>query len=40
MAMKGYSTLHRAPELEPHKQIQFSVIPKTPNIFFIYYKFY
>ena len=26
--MKGYSTLHRAPELEPHHQVQFSVISR------------
>ena len=24
--MKGYSKLHRSPELEPHYQIQFSVL--------------
>ena len=27
--MKGYSTLPRSPELEPHHQIQFSIIPRT-----------
>ena len=27
MAMKGYSTFHRSPELEPHHKMQFSVIP-------------
>ena len=30
MAMKEYSTLPRAQELEPHFQVQFSVIPRTP----------
>ena len=29
MSMEMDSTLSRAPELEPHHQIQFSVIPKT-----------
>ena len=29
-AMKQYSTLHRPTELEPHHEIQFSVIPGTP----------
>ena len=29
MAMKGFFTLSRSPELEPHHQMQFSVIPKT-----------
>ena len=29
MAMKVYSTYLRAPELEPHHQMQFSVIPRT-----------
>ena len=28
MAMKGYFTLPRAPELESHHHIQFSVIPR------------
>ena len=27
--MKGYSSLLRAPELEPHHQIQFTVIVRT-----------
>ena len=27
MAMKVYSTLSRYPELEPHHQMQFNVIP-------------
>ena len=30
MAMKAYSTLLKPPELEPHHQMQFTVIPKTP----------
>ena len=30
MAVKGFSTLSRSPELQPHNQIQFSVIPRTP----------
>ena len=30
MTMKEYSTHPRFPELEPHYQIQFSVIPSTP----------
>ena len=29
MAVKGYSTSHQATELEPHHQMQFSVIPRT-----------
>ena len=29
MAMKGHSTLPRAPELDPHHQMQFNVIPRT-----------
>ena len=30
MAMKGYSTLPRSPELEPHHQMLFSIIPGSP----------
>ena len=30
MAMKGYSTLPRSPELVPHHQMRFNVISKTP----------
>ena len=30
MEMKSYFTLLRAPEVESHHQIQFSVIPRTP----------
>ena len=30
MAMKGYSILLRASELEPYHQMQFSFLPKTP----------
>ena len=30
MAMKGYSTLPRSPELKPHHQIQFNIIPRMP----------
>ena len=30
MAMKGYSTFPRALELEPHHQMQFNVMPRTP----------
>ena len=30
MPMKGYYTLLRPPELEPHYQMQFSVILRTP----------
>ena len=29
MAMKGYPTLTRSPELEPHHYMQFSVLPRT-----------
>ena len=29
--MKRYSILPRAPEQEPHHQIQFNVIPSTPT---------
>ena len=29
MAMKRYSTFFKSPELEPHFQMQFSVIPDT-----------
>ena len=35
MAMKLYFTFPTSPELEPHHQTQFSVIPRT-NIY-IYY---
>ena len=28
MAMKGYSTFHKAPRLEPHHKMQFCAIPK------------
>ena len=31
--MKEYSTLSRAPELEPHHQMQSSVIPSSSLIF-------
>ena len=31
MAMKGYSTLPRSPELEPHHQMHFIVIPRIPQ---------
>ena len=31
MIMKWYSTLPRDPELEPHLQMQFSVIPRILN---------
>ena len=30
MEMNEYSSLLRAPELEPHHPMQFSVIPRTP----------
>ena len=30
MATDEYSELPRSPELEPHHQMQFSVIPRTP----------
>ena len=30
MAMKGYFTLPRSPEMESHYQMQLSVIPRTP----------
>ena len=33
MATIQYSTLFSNPELEPHHQVQFSVIPKTPSFF-------
>ena len=33
MAMKEYSTLSRTLEQEPHYQMQFSVIPRTPFFF-------
>ena len=29
IAIKGYSTFPRAPEIEPHHQVQFSVILRT-----------
>ena len=29
MTMKRYSELARSPELEPHHQMQFSIIPST-----------
>ena len=29
MAMKRYLTFIRAPELEPHHQMQFTIIPRT-----------
>ena len=32
--MKGYSTLSRALELEPHHKIQFNIIPRT-CLFFV-----
>ena len=31
MAMKGYSTFPRSPKLEPHHQMQFSVISRILN---------
>ena len=34
MAMKGYSTLPKSKELEPHHQMQFSVVPRTLLFFF------
>ena len=30
MAMKEYSAFPKAPGLEPHHQMQFSIIPRTP----------
>ena len=33
MAMESYSTLPKAPELEPHHQMQFSFIPRTQILF-------
>ena len=33
MAMKGYSTLPKLPELKPYHQMQFSVISRTPLFF-------
>ena len=32
LAMKGYSTLPRSPELESHHQMYYSVITKTPHL--------
>ena len=32
MVMKGYFTLSRAPELEPHHLMQLSVIPRIPHL--------
>ena len=32
IVIKGYSTLHRAPEQEPHYQMHFSVMPRMLNI--------
>ena len=32
MEMKGYLPPSRSPELEPHHQMQFSVIPRTHTI--------
>ena len=29
MAVNGYSTLSRSPELESHHQMQFSILPRT-----------
>ena len=37
MIMKGYSTLPWFPELEPHHQIQFCVIPLIPPHFFLFF---
>ena len=34
MAIKEYFPLFRSPELEPHNQMQFSVIPRTLHFFF------
>ena len=34
MAMKGYSILLRPPEMEPHNQMQFSVILRTSKYYF------
>ena len=34
MAMKEYSTLPRTPDVKPHHQILFSVIPRIPLYFF------
>ena len=34
IAIKRYSTLPRSPELEPHNQLQFSVIPRIAHFFF------
>ena len=30
MAIKGYATHPRSPQLEPHYQMQFRIIPRTP----------
>ena len=30
--MKGYSTLSSRPELDPHHQMQFNVLPRTPVV--------
>ena len=38
MIMKGYSTLLRATELEPHHQMQFGVLSK-PHLFFFFFFF-
>ena len=32
MEMKGYTTLPKSLELEPHHQMQFSVIPRSPPV--------
>ena len=32
MAAKGHSTFLRSSELEPHYQMQFRVIPRTPHL--------
>ena len=31
IAMKGYSTLHTPPELEPNHQMQFCFLSRTPS---------
>ena len=30
MIMKEYSILHRLPELEPHRQMEFNILPRAP----------
>ena len=33
IAIEGYSTVSRSPELEPHPQIPFCIIPQTPYLY-------